>query len=312
MARRGYLLPLAYVDNVADAIVLAAAQRSGARPRLYHRRRARAAGRLRAAVSPGSATGAGCRCYVPLGAAARRCERGRARRRPARPSRADHPPSGGAHVAQCDVHHPPRAARSSAGSRACRSTRRCAAALRPARRGEHRGRCAASLAGMSAVTAGPATRRAYRRVAPAPPQRSMTTGSVRRSLERWRARRLAHRPLSPDPRHGPRPFRLGMALYEHKPIEAELARLDVPVHQVPRRRLPKQHALLELRDAIARRAALSAVRAGLGAGRQAARLAAEELPAALALARVIRRARPTSSTSATACAPTSTASWPGC
>ena len=33
----------------------------------------------------------------------------------------------------------------------------------------------------------------------------------------------------------------------------------------------------------------SAVRAGLGAGRQAARLVAEELPAALALARVIRR-----------------------
>ena len=85
-------------------------------------------------------------------------------------------------------------------------------------------------------------------------------------------------------------FRLGMALYEHKPIEDELARLDVPVHQVPRRRLPKQHALLEL-ESYRKARALGAVRAGLGAGRQAARLAAEELPAALALARVIRRAR---------------------
>lgn len=82
-------------------------------------------------------------------------------------------------------------------------------------------------------------------------------------------------------------FRIGMALYEHKAIEPELAQLDVPVHHVARRRLPKQHALLEL-NGYRRAKSASAVRAGLGAGRQAARLVAEELPAALALARVIR------------------------
>jgi len=86
-------------------------------------------------------------------------------------------------------------------------------------------------------------------------------------------------------------FQVGMALYERKPIEADLARLEVPVHQVVRRRLPKQHALLDL-EGYRKARSLSAVRAGLGAGRQAARLAAEELPAALGLARVIRRVRP--------------------
>jgi glycosyltransferase involved in cell wall biosynthesis len=86
-------------------------------------------------------------------------------------------------------------------------------------------------------------------------------------------------------------FNIGMALYEHKAIEQELARLDVSVHRVLRRRLPKQHALLDL-ESYRKARSLGAVRAGLGAGRQAARLAAEELPAALALARVIRRERP--------------------
>src|SRR5216117_1269200 len=41
-------------------------------------------------------------------------------------------------------------------------------------------------------------------------------------------------------------FRMGMALYEHKVIEDDLAQLAIPVHHVARRRLPKQHALLEL------------------------------------------------------------------
>src|SRR5262245_43926751 len=86
-------------------------------------------------------------------------------------------------------------------------------------------------------------------------------------------------------------FRIGMALYETKVIEEELAELSVRVHHVPRRRLPKQHALLELNGYHKVKEA-GAVRAGLGAGRQAARLLAEELPAALALARVIRRERP--------------------
>ena len=83
-------------------------------------------------------------------------------------------------------------------------------------------------------------------------------------------------------------FRIGMALYEQKVIEADLAQLDVPVHHVARRRLPKQHALLELNGYHKAKSA-GAVRAGLNAGRQTARLFAEELPAALALARVIRR-----------------------
>jgi glycosyltransferase involved in cell wall biosynthesis len=85
-------------------------------------------------------------------------------------------------------------------------------------------------------------------------------------------------------------FHIGMALYEHKAIEDELARLDVRVHQVARRRLPKQHALLDL-ESYRRARSVGALRAGFGASRQAARLAAEELPAALALARVIRRER---------------------
>lgn len=85
-------------------------------------------------------------------------------------------------------------------------------------------------------------------------------------------------------------FRIGMALYEEKTIEADLARLDVAVHHVPRRRLPKQHALLEL-NGYHQAKSLGAVRAGLAAGRQTARLLAEEVPAALALASVIRRER---------------------
>jgi glycosyltransferase involved in cell wall biosynthesis len=86
-------------------------------------------------------------------------------------------------------------------------------------------------------------------------------------------------------------FRIGMALYEPKVIEEELAEMAVRVHHVPRRRLPKQHALLELNGYHKAKEA-GAVRAGLGAGRQAATLLAEELPAALALARVIRREKP--------------------
>jgi glycosyltransferase involved in cell wall biosynthesis len=85
-------------------------------------------------------------------------------------------------------------------------------------------------------------------------------------------------------------FRIGMALYEPKPIEADLAQLDVRVHHVARRRLPKQHALLD-RPGYQRAKRLGAVRGALRAGRQTARLMAEEFPAALALARVIRRER---------------------
>lgn len=87
-----------------------------------------------------------------------------------------------------------------------------------------------------------------------------------------------------------RRFRLATVLYEAKPIEAELAQLDVPVHHVARRRLPKQHGLLEI-DGYQRAKRIGVIRHLLRGGRQAARLLAEELPAALALARIIRRER---------------------
>jgi glycosyltransferase involved in cell wall biosynthesis len=80
-------------------------------------------------------------------------------------------------------------------------------------------------------------------------------------------------------------FRIGLALYERKVIEDELAEMAVRVHHVPRRRLPKRHALNGYRRA----RTSGAMR---GAGRQTARLLAEELPAALRLAGVIRRERP--------------------
>lgn len=87
-----------------------------------------------------------------------------------------------------------------------------------------------------------------------------------------------------------RRFRLAMALYEEKPIEADLAQLGVPVHHIPRRRLPKNHALLEV-EGYQRAKRLGVVRGLLGGARQAARLLAEEVPAARALARVIRQER---------------------
>lgn len=83
-------------------------------------------------------------------------------------------------------------------------------------------------------------------------------------------------------------FRLAVVLYEAKPIEAELAALDIPVHHIARRRLPKEHALLEV-STYRRAKQLDAVRGMLRGVRQTARLLAEEGPAALALARVIRR-----------------------
>ncbi len=83
-------------------------------------------------------------------------------------------------------------------------------------------------------------------------------------------------------------FRIAMALYEPKVIEADLAKLDVSVHHVSRRRLPKQHALLAL-DGYRRAKTVGPVRSGLRTTRLAARLLAEEIPAALALAAVIRR-----------------------
>jgi len=80
-----------------------------------------------------------------------------------------------------------------------------------------------------------------------------------------------------------------IALYEHKEIETELRALRVPVYHVSRRRVPKQHALLQY-NGYQRAKSIAAVRSVLRLGRQSLRIAIEELPAAIRLARVIRRA----------------------
>jgi glycosyltransferase involved in cell wall biosynthesis len=85
-------------------------------------------------------------------------------------------------------------------------------------------------------------------------------------------------------------FRVGMALYEAKGIESDLARLGVAVHSVRRRRLEKEHALLRY-NGYHRAKSVGPIRSGLAAGRHAARLSFEEIPTALALARIIRRER---------------------
>lgn len=79
-----------------------------------------------------------------------------------------------------------------------------------------------------------------------------------------------------------------MVLYERKAIETELHALGVPVHHVARRRVSKQHALLQY-GGYHRAKSVNAVRSVLGLGRQTLRVAVEESPAALRLARVIRR-----------------------
>jgi glycosyltransferase involved in cell wall biosynthesis len=86
-------------------------------------------------------------------------------------------------------------------------------------------------------------------------------------------------------------FDVAMALYEPKRIESDLVALGVPVHHIRRARLPKEHALLRL-NGYQRAKGIDPVRASLRMGRQAARLLAEEVPAAAALGQVIRRTRP--------------------
>lgn len=82
-------------------------------------------------------------------------------------------------------------------------------------------------------------------------------------------------------------FEPAVVLYERKAIEPELQALGVPVHHVSRRRLSKQHALLQY-DGYHRAKSVSAVRSVLRLGRQTLRVAVEELPAAAGLARVIQ------------------------
>lgn len=82
-------------------------------------------------------------------------------------------------------------------------------------------------------------------------------------------------------------FASGMLLYESKSIEGELDELGVPVFHIGRRRLPKEHALRQY-EGYHRMRESRGVRSALHVGRQALRLAVEEFPAALRIARVIR------------------------
>ena len=84
-------------------------------------------------------------------------------------------------------------------------------------------------------------------------------------------------------------FAPSMVLYEPKAMETELKALEVPVYHVRRQRLRKEHALLNY-EGYHRAKQSSAVRGLLRLGRQSLRLAVEEVPAALRLARVMRNA----------------------
>lgn len=85
-------------------------------------------------------------------------------------------------------------------------------------------------------------------------------------------------------------FAPAMALYEEKDIEKDLAAAGVPVFHVSRRRLPKEHGLLNV-DGYRRAKSIGGVRASLQVARQGLRLAVEELPAAMRLMRVMRAFR---------------------
>lgn len=92
--------------------------------------------------------------------------------------------------------------------------------------------------------------------------------------------------------HGLDPQRVaaGLVLYEPKGIEEELRGRGVPVYHVRRRRIPKEHALLEV-EGYRRAKSVGPVRSLLGLGRRTLRLLGEELPTALRLARIIREFR---------------------
>jgi glycosyltransferase involved in cell wall biosynthesis len=85
-------------------------------------------------------------------------------------------------------------------------------------------------------------------------------------------------------------FAPAMVLYETKTIESDLVAIDVPVYHVPRHRVPKEHALLK-HSGYQRAKRAKIVRSVLELGRQTLRLAVEEFPAAVRLARVMRRAQ---------------------
>ena len=83
-------------------------------------------------------------------------------------------------------------------------------------------------------------------------------------------------------------FVSGMVLYEPKDIEVDLQAIEVPVYHVRRHRVSKEHALLKS-EKYRRAKSSKEIRSLLALGRQILRLAVEEVPGALRLARVIRR-----------------------
>lgn len=85
-------------------------------------------------------------------------------------------------------------------------------------------------------------------------------------------------------------FAPAMVLYESKDIEKDLVADDVPVYHVSRRRLPKEHGLLDY-EGYRRAKQVGVIGSALRLGRQTLRVIVEELPAALRLARVIRASR---------------------
>jgi glycosyltransferase involved in cell wall biosynthesis len=93
--------------------------------------------------------------------------------------------------------------------------------------------------------------------------------------------------------HGldPRRFTCSMVLYEPKSIESDLLAHRVRLHRVHRRRLPKQHRLLEV-NGYRNAKRIGAIARALRWARQGLRFAIEELPTALELRRLIRAERP--------------------
>jgi len=81
-----------------------------------------------------------------------------------------------------------------------------------------------------------------------------------------------------------------IVLYEPKEIEADLGRIGVPVYHIFRRRLRKEHSLLQY-DGYRRAKEVGGIRSALRLGRNFLRFGVEELPAALRLAQIIYQSR---------------------
>lgn len=85
-----------------------------------------------------------------------------------------------------------------------------------------------------------------------------------------------------------RRFTCAMALYERKGIEEELAAAGIEVMRIGRRRIPRQHRLAGT-GAYQTVRRVNWVRGGMHLTRQTLRLLVEEIPPAVALARILRQ-----------------------